>query len=190
MNPNDEPDFENLTTAEAESCMKASNREMNIHLIVQRSEEIGSSGDLMLLATHVLEALPADVLEDLEKKHTCIFAQPSDFMGRALHRSFSGWLVYLSPELKDHSPAYIRYVIAHELAHIRLGHEETFYKEGEAGEAAARDEQAADDLASDWEFPRPPDYPAHRRSPMKARRRRVENRLLMVNGEPPPGPPG
>src|SRR6185369_1210155 len=79
MNPNDEPDFENLTTAEAESCMKASNREMNIHLIVQRSEEIGSSGDLMLLATHVLEALPADVLEDLEKKHTCIFAQPSDF---------------------------------------------------------------------------------------------------------------
>jgi hypothetical protein len=102
----------------------------------------------------VVEALPAEVRADLmsdpafvicdyEPDPTRSFQVP---MGRPGVNG-SGRSVVLKRTLRRREPAFVRWLIAHELAHAHLRNE---------GRHAGEDpEAAADALAADWGFPRP-----------------------------------
>lgn len=102
----------------------------------------------------VVEALPEEVRADLmsdpafvicdyEPDPTRSFQVP---MGRPGVNG-SGRSVVLKRTLRRREPAFVRWLIAHELAHAHLRNE---------GRHAGEDpEAAADALAADWGFPRP-----------------------------------
>lgn len=73
-------------------------------------------------------------------------------------RTQNDCIVYLSPELLSAPLEEIRGVIAHELAHVFLGHDEVSMPLGQAEIVGNRDEDAADRLAESWGFKLPASY--------------------------------
>jgi len=108
----------------------------------------------------VLRHLPNEALAELSERGFKFLA-PGPFLGRAtrLDKSLNrgDGVIFLSPELLRRSEETFRFVIAHELATVVLGHEEEPCEDARAVDE--QDEKAADDLAESWGFPRPPDVP-------------------------------
>jgi hypothetical protein len=106
------------------------------------------------LIKSVLEQLPLEVLKQLREKEFRFLAPNRRFLGRVTrldHNYRSGeLLVFLSPELLLHPLKKIHAVIAHELAHVFLGHEET--PSADARRQGEDDERHADDLVQRWGF--------------------------------------
>jgi hypothetical protein len=131
----------------------------------------GTSYDQLLDSEYVLSIAPEfvehveAVLQKLSKRairkiidrQILIFAPGKKFTGLCLDLPAyedDRVLLYLSPELANGSVDQIRHTIAHELAHVVLGHsEEPPSPEAKiVGEICERD---ADQLAAQWGFPRP-----------------------------------
>lgn len=125
----------------------------------------------------VLVNLPSDVKEKLmelevvflavEKSlHGLVLTLPSTLHAHPitaarfpnLHTHPGGKVVYFSPLLFESSPERIRFTIAHEIAHVVLGHTDDFSPN--AQEIAKRQEQEADEQAERWGFERPSTVPA------------------------------
>jgi hypothetical protein len=108
----------------------------------------------------VLQQLPNEALAELSERDFKFLA-PGPFLGRVTRLDNSlnigDRVIFLSPELLGRSEEAIRFVIAHELAHVVLGHEEEPCEDARA--AAEQDEKAADHLAESWGFRRPQDIP-------------------------------
>lgn len=62
---------------------------------------------------------------------------------------FEKWVIYFPDSLCDYPEAKIKFTIAHEFAHFMLGH-----SHGIDSKKHKKGEQAADDLAAKWGFPR------------------------------------
>ena len=105
----------------------------------------------------VLRQLPNEALAELCDRDFK-FLTPGPFLGRAtrLDKSLNrgDGVIFLSPELLR-SEETLRFVIAHELAHVVLGHEEEPCEDARV--VAEQGEKAANDLAESWGFPRPLD---------------------------------
>jgi hypothetical protein len=105
-------------------------------------------------ACDVLRALPAGVLEDLMGDPGFTLYDYDPGPGRLMHvplaapaRHRASRCVVLKRTLLSRPQSFIRYIIAHELAHAHLRN---------AGRFPGEDpELAADTLAADWGFPRP-----------------------------------
>ena len=69
-----------------------------------------------------------------------------------LRRSIA--ILYLSPrKLPSQSDSFVRYVIAHELAHVRKGHAEQLFRLTANESTEAKFEQEANEQARRWGFP-------------------------------------
>ena len=101
----------------------------------------------------VFARLPLSVLQELVQKEVGFFAPDHSYWGMVRQldpTALEGKLiVYLSPELLSYPRDKIEPVIAHELAHVVLGHKE------EPKTKPMEDEDAANDLAKSWGFARP-----------------------------------
>lgn len=102
----------------------------------------------------VVSALPAEVRHDLMSDrnfHLCDY-EPRAGVGfvvpmRIAHKNRASRSVVLKRTLRHRSDAFVKWLIAHELAHAFLRHGGRW-----PGEDA---EEAADGLAAEWGFPRP-----------------------------------
>jgi hypothetical protein len=117
----------------------------------------------------VLNAVPIADLKKLAKSDAALFAIDPNRLGLVLGpRSFWGPIIYLSPALPSLPESEIRAVIAHEFAHVALGHmnppeKDALDKSAESGEKTAyelgkSDEKTADKLAESWGFKLPQSY--------------------------------
>jgi hypothetical protein len=117
----------------------------------------------------VLNSAPITDLEKLADSNVALFAIDPNFSALTLDpRSFDGPIIYLSPHLLSRPESEIRAVIAHEFAHVVLGHMNppevnALDKRAESGEKttyelAKSDEEAADRLAESWGFKLPQSY--------------------------------
>ncbi len=106
--------------------------------------------------------LPQDVQEDLVNRKPAFVARDANALGDALPMRDADddedfwedpWIIYLSPECLRLPLEEIEYTIAHEFAHLHLGHESR--PSPKAREDATQGEQEANDLAETWEFPDP-----------------------------------
>lgn len=101
----------------------------------------------------VLEHIPLDYLRQLAEKDFRFLA-PERVLGRVTQwnhaLAIGDFVVFLSPELLTLSEEEIRTVIAHELAHLLLGHTEALSLS--ARHEAEKGERQADDLAKSWGF--------------------------------------
>ena len=106
-------------------------------------------------AAHVLAALPEPVRHDLSSDPPVTFCDYDPTPGVMLQVSIgplrsgrSSRSVVLKRTLRDRPTAFVRWLIAHELAHAYLRN---------GGRWPGDDpEAAADALAGEWGFPRPP----------------------------------
>ena len=83
------------------------------------------------------------------------FAPDLVTVGWAMHRFPTGNVIYLSPTLEMESLPEVMHTVAHELAHVALGHTK---REILAGQCAVKwedrkHEKDADSLAAEWGFP-------------------------------------
>ncbi len=103
---------------------------------------------------NVFGRMPLSALTQLVGKDPILFAPDANISGRVLQAPLSvdagQFIVYLSPDLLTRSQAYTEFVIAHEFAHVVLGHDETPCRS--ARKDALEGEQAADRLAESWGF--------------------------------------
>jgi hypothetical protein len=115
----------------------------------------------------VLNSVPIADLEKLSNSDVALFAIDPKFRGHVLdRRSFSGPILYLSPQLLSRPENEIRGTIAHEFAHVALNHmdpEESAHAQlakshEEIVNEATSDEDAADRLAESWGFKLPQSY--------------------------------
>jgi hypothetical protein len=101
----------------------------------------------------VLEHTPLEYLRRL-LEIDFVWLAPERFLGRVtqLGRPLANdtFVIFLSPELLTYPTEEIRTTIAHELAHLVLGHKET--PSSNARQEAEEDERQADDLAKSWGF--------------------------------------
>jgi hypothetical protein len=138
--------FVDETARKRERCIES--------LLLDGSTHLWVADSFFPLIKSVLQRLPLEALEQLMEKEFCFLA-PDRCCGRVTrldHNYRSGkLLVFLSPELLDQpSPEGIQTVIAHELAHVVLGHEES--GSADARQEAAEGECQADDLIQRWGF--------------------------------------
>ena len=107
----------------------------------------------------VVNRMPLPALKQLIDKEPVLFAPEPNIGGRvypAPSPGFAGrFIVYFSPDLLSRPQAYIEAVIAHEFAHLVLGHDEIPCQD--ARERALEDEKVADELAESWGFKIPPE---------------------------------
>ena len=105
----------------------------------------------------VLWKLPAEVLETLYDRIGIIFAPSKFAWGRVMTLSLrDGYCVYFSPCLLDEATTVIEGVIAHELAHVYLGHEEAPVPDTQDSmDVATHNEREADRVATAWGFEQP-----------------------------------
>ena len=102
----------------------------------------------------VVARLPGHVREDLVADPSFVMSDYEPQPGASVHvvvgpprRNAAGRSVLLKRTLRRRPEAFVRYVIAHELAHAHLRN---------AGRWPGDDpERAADALAAEWGFPRP-----------------------------------
>jgi len=117
----------------------------------------------------VLNSVPIADLEKISNSNVALFAIDPNFRGHVLEpRSFSGPIIYLSPQLfsLEENENEIRATIAHEFAHVALNHmdpEESAHAQlakshEEIVNEATSDEDAADRLAESWGFKLPQSY--------------------------------
>ena len=127
------------------------------NLILDRSMHLWVADDFVPRIRSVLDRLPLANLKQLGEKEFKFLA-PERLWGRVFHLphscSSADLVVFLSPELLALPPESSEAVIAHELAHVLLGHEETWLPS--ARDEALRGEREADDLARSWGFEPPP----------------------------------
>jgi IrrE N-terminal-like domain len=121
----------------------------------------------------VLTALPPDVTEKLMEMEVLFLAVEESIQGLILdlpptlhahpitdsnipdlHTHPGRRILYLSPLLFDKPQEQIRFTIAHEIAHVVLGHTEDWSPN--AQHTGTQQEQDADELAKQWGFERPP----------------------------------
>lgn len=97
--------------------------------------------------TAVFKKLPLPVLRQLAEEIEPAFLAPDPLFGRVMQfdrfLDFEDIVVYLSPELLSRPPGEIEAVIAHEMAHVILGHKEIPSRTARAN--GERDERAADE---------------------------------------------
>ncbi|HWR14164.1 MAG TPA: hypothetical protein VN577_05020 [Terriglobales bacterium] len=103
--------------------------------------------------------VPDDVLDDLP--NLTVFAPSTAILGHVMPSGAGNCVfLYLAPSLERKSQAEVDFTVAHEFAHVVLGH----YKPGATTLPAecmvsyhgdAPSERAADSLAESWGFPRP-----------------------------------
>src|SRR5689334_19374636 len=106
-------------------------------------------------AAHVIERLPHPVREDFigDPSFAMCDYEPGPGVvahipvGRPLGRRRPGRSVVLKRTLRHRRPEFVRYIIAHELAHAHLHNRGRFPGDDP--------EHAADALAESWGFPRP-----------------------------------
>ena len=85
------------------------------------------------------------------------FAPPLNDGGRVMQTPPMGIVVYLAPTLEFNSQRDVDHTVAHELAHIALGHhlsDNVQMKEQAEKHEERPAEKAADELAATWGFPR------------------------------------
>jgi hypothetical protein len=129
-------------------------RERHIeNLLLDGSTHLWVGDEFVPLIRAVLERLPLHALEQLEGK-VFRFLVPKNQFGRVTRLSRDcrrgELIVFLSPELLLRPQVEGQLVIAHELAHVVLGHEEGVSVNAE--ETCAEDERDADDLIRSWGF--------------------------------------
>ncbi len=131
------------------------NREGDIYNLLGRI--LWNSGEWDCQLERVLSKLPTDVLSELENRITVIFAPGQYFDGRPSRMPpvREGFWLYLSSQLFGKNTDYIEGTIAHELAHIFLGHEELPLPAGQGPAEGQKGEIEADRLATAWGF-KPP----------------------------------
>jgi hypothetical protein len=105
------------------------------------------------------ERIPEDVLDSLPP--LTVFAPSRALLGRVLpYGTGDSIFIYLSPRLESKSPAEVDFTVAHEFAHVALGH----YKPGASKHPCgavvqkhgdAPSEQDSNRLAESWGFARP-----------------------------------
>jgi hypothetical protein len=103
----------------------------------------------------VLKKLPKNVIRKLIDRHILIFA-PDKFKGLCLDLCAydeDRVLIYLSSSLAEKPSDQIRQTIAHELAHVVLGHSDE--PTPDAATVGEFQESQSDQLAEQWGFPRP-----------------------------------
>ena len=143
---------------ETEFTDEVSERERLIeNLILDRSTHLWVADDFVPRIRNVLDRLPLANLKQLDEKDFKFLASEG-FKGRAFRLSHNcsvgDLVVFLSPELLALPPESSEAVIAHELAHVLLDHEEIWLPN--AHDEAERDEREADDLIRSWGFEPPP----------------------------------
>jgi hypothetical protein len=110
--------------------------------------------DLHAHTAHVLASLPAPVLDDVTGEAGVVFYDYDPGPGAVMEvpvrlpgKSRTSRSIVLKRTLRGRSPAFVRWLIAHEIAHAHLRN---------GGRWAGDDpELAADALADEWGFARP-----------------------------------
>ena len=146
---------------------KENDRDNFISKLIDDTENMWLGCEFLKHVRFVLGRIPIDVLELLagnDQKYMpgcdiAFFAPDRNVLGRVLDRTCTnGRIVYLSPVLLTRSAEKVRAVIAHELAHVFLNHEDTPVPVGEAHALGTKNEEAADQLAESWGFKLPDSY--------------------------------
>ena len=104
----------------------------------------------------VLQKLPKNVIRKLIDRNILIFAPDKNLGGESYDLQayeVDRVLVYLSPDLQNEPCDQVRQTVAHELAHVVLGHSEE--PAPNARVVGKIQERQADELAEQWGFPRP-----------------------------------
>lgn len=116
----------------------------------------GMSPRLVEHVEAVFQKIPKRDIRSLIRQQILIFAPPKPFYGRCIDlpgNDEDRILIYLSPNLLDYPEDQVRNTIAHELAHVVLGHSEEPCPD--APMIGENQERQADELAAQWGFPRP-----------------------------------
>ena len=135
-------------------------RQYFVSQLIDGSRKSWLGRDFLIPLLDVLNSphVSTNVLKQLAEDEFIFFAPDRNFVGRVFDISpTTERIVYLSPELLEPSHD-IRAVIAHELAHLFLRHEEAPIPSESASVTARRNEQEADKLAESWGFKLPPSY--------------------------------
>jgi hypothetical protein len=86
------------------------------------------------------------------------FAPFINHSGEVMRHPFTGVFVYLCPNLEFESQPRVNFVVAHELAHVALGHHHPENEQMKLDAETHEDrpaEKAADELAAQWGFAEP-----------------------------------
>jgi hypothetical protein len=146
---------------------KENDRDEFISKLIDTTENVWLGCEFLEHVRFVLGRIPIDVLELLAGNSEnylpvcdiAFFAPDSNFLGRVLDSTCTnGRIVYLSPILLSQPVEDVRAVIAHELAHVFLNHEDTPLPVGEWRALGTKNEEAADQLAESWGFKLPNSY--------------------------------
>ena len=135
-------------------------REYLISQLIDESQNISLSTEFRNHIVDVLSSknLPINQLRILAESDISFFASGPNILGRVLELNRSiGRIVYFSPTLLE-IPSDIKAIIAHELAHVVLGHGQESSSTEEVSAAARHDEKKADKLAESWGFRVPESY--------------------------------
>ncbi len=135
-------------------------REYFISQLIDEPRNISLSTEFRNYLVDVLNSpnLPINQLQILAESDISFFASEPNILGRVFEWKRSiGRIVYFSPTILE-MPSDIKAIIAHELAHVVLGHREESSSTAEVSAAARHDEKETDKLAESWGFRVPESY--------------------------------